>query len=102
MSLLGNRLDQLIRNCQDSQSAGIPIGPDTSLLLAEILLAAADESIEVEFGPLKGFRYVDDYELCFSNLSDAEKALRLIESTLSDFDLDLNPKKQGLKNSPYL
>jgi hypothetical protein len=100
MNLLGNRLDQLIRNCQDSQSAGIPIGPDTSLLLAEILLTAADESIEVEFGALKGFRYVDDYELCFSNLSDAEKALRLIESTLSDFDLDLNPQKTRIEKLP--
>jgi hypothetical protein len=36
--LLGNLLDSLVRCGQDQQTIGIPIGPDTSLLLAEILL----------------------------------------------------------------
>ena len=36
-SLLGNRLDTWIRNAQDGQTVGIPIGPDASLVLAELL-----------------------------------------------------------------
>jgi glycosyltransferase A (GT-A) superfamily protein (DUF2064 family) len=35
---IGNRIDRLVRNGQDGQTMGIPIGPDTSLLIAEILL----------------------------------------------------------------
>lgn len=100
MDLLGNRLDILMRNGQDGQTIGIPIGPDTSLVLAEVLLSSVDDLITRKLDQLKGFRYMDDYELCFSNLSDAETALNEIESALSHFELDLNPKKTKIKQLP--
>ena len=36
-SLVGNRLDLWLRETQDKQTGGIPIGPDTSFLIGEIL-----------------------------------------------------------------
>ena len=43
--LIGNRLDLFARNCRDGQTSGIPIGPDTSFLLSEILLSTIDRII---------------------------------------------------------
>ena len=103
--LIGNRLDLFARNCRDGQTSGIPIGPDTSFLLSEILLSTIDriivDKLKDTFGyEPKGFRYMDDYELCFSNLPEAEIALNHIESTLSQFELGLNPAKTVIKKLP--
>lgn len=103
--LIGNRLDLFARNCRDGQTSGIPIGPDTSFLLSEILLSTVDkiivDKLKETFGyEPKGFRYMDDYELCFSNLPEAEIALNHIESTLSQFELGLNPAKTVIKKLP--
>jgi hypothetical protein len=103
--LLGNSLDQLIRNCQDAQTTGIPVGPDTSFLLSEILLSSIDKYIVKKFhdltgSNLKGFRWMDDYELCFSNSHEAEIALNCIESALSQFELGLNPRKTMIRKLP--
>src|SRR5260370_12762951 len=45
MSLYGNLLDLLVRNAQDGQTIGLPVGPDTSRLLAEIVGTAIDKTI---------------------------------------------------------
>lgn len=84
-SLLGNEIDMLVRNCQDGQTNGIPIGPDTSLLISEVLLSKVDLTLS-KFG-LKGFRYMDDYELVFDSESDALGALSKLEYALLDFEL---------------
>lgn len=47
---VGNQLDQLLRSCQDEQTNGIPIGPDSSLLVAEIILSAIDERLKRHAG----------------------------------------------------
>ena len=100
-ALLGNRLDILTRSTQDDQTIGIPIGPDTSFLLSEILLATIDQIIVSNLGSsLCGFRWADDFELCFSNILEAEMALNAIESALSDFELTLNPRKTVIDQLP--
>ena len=45
LTLLGNRLDFWIRAGQDQQTIGIPIGPDTSLLIAELIMQRCDEEL---------------------------------------------------------
>jgi hypothetical protein len=103
--LLGNNIDKLVRNCQDLQTIGIPIGPDTSYLISEILLSCIDNIIINEFkektnSELKGFRWMDDYELSFSNSHHAEIALNCIDSALSQFELGLNPSKTKIIELP--
>jgi hypothetical protein len=103
--LIGNRLDLFARNCRDGQTTGLPIGPDTSFLLSEILLSSIDKMIvdklrKMDNYKLRGFRYMDDYELCFSNLPDAEIALSHIESSLSQFELALNSRKTVIRKLP--
>ena len=99
-SLLGNRLDILQRSSQDRQTMGIPIGPDTSLVLAEILLTAVDCKLADEVNTENGFRIVDDYELVFETYAQAEEALAALQSLLSQFNLRLNERKTFITDLP--
>lgn len=99
-ALLGNRLDQLSRNIQDAQTSGIPIGPDTSLVIAELVLRAADNMLASELPTRAGFRYIDDYEIPCTSLSQAEDSLRVTESVLANFELQLNPRKTLIAELP--
>lgn len=40
----GNVLDLLSQNLQGAQTIGLPVGPDTSRLLAEVVTSGVDES----------------------------------------------------------
>lgn len=98
-ALIGNILDQLVRNAQDGQTVGIPIGPDTSLLIAEIVLGAVDEKI-IAKRELKAFRYIDDYEFGFKSYAEAENILGLLQEELNNFELSLNPRKTKILKLP--
>jgi len=85
----------------EGQSVGIPIGPDTSLVIAEILLAAIDDALISQYSNLiRGFRHVDDYELSFVNLSQAERVLTTLQGLLAEYELFLNPRKTELCELP--
>src|SRR5262249_45919820 len=49
---------------------------------------------------LSGFRYIDDYELSFATLSDAEHALTELQSVMADYELQLNPRKTTIQELP--
>jgi hypothetical protein len=85
----------------DGQTVGIPIGPDTSLVIAEILLAAIDQSLKTQYpNSIRGFRHVDDYELSFVSMSEAEKILTALQGLLAEYELFLNPLKTQLCELP--
>lgn len=98
--LTGNRLDTLVRNCQDQQSTGIPIGPDTSSLISEIILSAIDRVLPQPNRKLTGYRYADDYELAFDSRSEAELTLGILQEALGEFGLALNPSKTLITELP--
>ena len=99
---LGDLIDKALQSMNEGQTHGIPIGPDTSLVAAEILLAAADRALlSKKGGHFSGFRYVDDYELAFQSLSAAEETLAELEAILASFELHRNPKKTRIVELPY-
>ena len=95
----GNVLDQIIRNSQDQQTLGIHIGPDCSLVVAEIILSAVDIAL-LATGLENGFRYLDDYEFGFGTYSQAQQALADLQGELSKYELHLNPRKTHLVELP--
>lgn len=99
LTLIGNTVDLLVRNSQDAQTVGIPIGPDTSLLISEIILGAVDEKL-MSAGKLKAFRYIDDYEFGCKSYSEAEMILGLLQEELNHFELSLNPRKTSIFKLP--
>lgn len=100
MGLLGNRLDLLIRNGQDGQTVGIPIGPDTSLVIAEILMQRCDAELLDEYPGIRGYRCIDDYELGFRTRTEAENAFHYLEKILAGYELALNPRKTEVVELP--
>lgn len=98
--LLGNKLDFLVRQGQDGQTVGIPIGPDTSLVLAELIMHQCDKALVSKIPGTKGYRFIDDYELSFRTRTEAEEAFHLLENCLSEYELALNPKKTFVSELP--
>lgn len=94
-TLLGNRLDGIVRDCQDGQTIGIPIGPDTSIVLSEIILSECDLKL-----PTNGLRYVDDYEFGFRTYSEAEQCLAELRGILKEFELEINQHKTNIFELP--
>ncbi len=92
-SLWGNELDAWVRREQDNQTFGIPIGPDTSFIIAETILSAIDAELCRRMPEFRGFRHVDDYEAGFLERSKAEEAHRLLEESLREYELALNAEK---------
>jgi hypothetical protein len=99
-TLLGNALDEALRNTQDKQTLGIPVGPVTSDLISELLGAAMDLQLSAENPRLKGMRFVDDYYLYFATRSEAEKALADLHSVTNHFGLEINPLKTKILELP--
>lgn len=97
---LGEKLDRLSRCLQGRQTTGIPIGPDTSLVIAEILLASVDRDLRCKIGSLRGTRSIDDYELYFREKHEAEDALTALQETLAKYNLELNQSKTEILELP--
>jgi hypothetical protein len=94
-TVFGNLIDALMRSCQDGQTIGIPVGPDTSRIISEIILCAVEQQVgQSNFSKLSaGYRYMDDFYLCFSSHVDAEAFLASLRDAILGFDLQLNASK---------
>jgi Reverse transcriptase (RNA-dependent DNA polymerase) len=94
-NLYGNLIDLLSRNTQDAQTIGLPVGPDTSRLIAEIVGSAIDNEVQKKISKSKGrvFRFVDDFTIGCHDTAEAEKALAVIRKAANHFELELNFEK---------
>lgn len=97
-ALLGNRLDKALRDLQDGQTIGLPIGPDASFLLAEILLSSVDR--DLGDSALSAHRWFDDYEFPCQSESEAEELGAKLTRALSAFELQRNNNKTSVRRLP--
>lgn len=100
LNLVGNQLDFWVRNGQDGQTLGLPIGPDTSLVMAELILSAVDSQLLQRVPSLRGFRFMDDYELTFASRSNAEFGLGHLQEAMGNYELALSGEKTVLTDLP--
>lgn len=100
-TMLGNALDRDLRCLNSGQTMGIPIGPDTSLVIAEIITCLMDVQIQTKLKTVKSFRFIDDYYLYCDNYADAEKAFKFIQSLLTEYQLDINEEKTKISKVPF-
>jgi hypothetical protein len=98
-ALLGNHIDLLVRATQDRQSVGIPVGPDTSLIIAEIIATSIDQQIQAS-GITQGLRYVDDFHLYFRSRGACEQAIAALHSACRQYELDINDTKTVIEELP--
>ena len=94
-TVYGNRIDALLRACQDGQTVGIPVGPDSSRIISELILCAIEQQIGADHFARRvgGYRYMDDFFLCFASHVDAESFLAALREAVLGFDLQLNASK---------
>jgi hypothetical protein len=97
--LAGNQIDLLLRATQDRQSVGIPVGPDTSLIIAEIIGTSIDQQIQAA-GVMQGLRYVDDFHLYFRSRGDCEQAIATLHAACRQYELDINDTKTLIEEVP--
>jgi hypothetical protein len=95
----GRQVDDHLRAMQGQQSVGVPIGPDTSLVVAETILGRVDQILGGHIGA-PGMRYVDDYEFGFASAAAAEAGLAALQEVLAEYELALNPRKTTIRELP--
>ena len=93
-------IDKAVRDAQERQSVGIPIGPDSSMVLSEVVLSRVDERLSSQIKSLSGIRIIDDYELYFDNVAEAEHARTLLAHALAEYRFMLNPRKTRVVELP--
>lgn len=98
-ALQGNRIDRALRNSSGGQTIGIPIGPDTSLLIAELILSCIDASLRSKY-VFQGFRYVDDYEIAVTTQGQADSLVANLQQLLTEYELELNALKTRVIELP--
>lgn len=104
MSLYGNLIDLLVRNAQDGQTLGLPVGPDTSRLIAEIVGTGIDKSIQTALKRNRNWsakergamRFVDDYTFGCGSRQEAEVVVAAIRRCANEYELDLNNSKTNI------
>lgn len=92
---LGDRLDILVRYCQENQSIGLPIGPDTSRILSEMICVAIENFLAskiVDFNK-RAVRYVDDIVVGLKNEDNPEQMVSHVAAAFAEFGLEINVEK---------
>ena len=93
---LADRLDLLVRACNRNQTVGIPVGPETSRIVAEIISARIDCDYRSRFPKATADsidRLQDDWTIGVPSLEEAERVLSAISGIYRAFGLDINGSK---------
>ncbi|UWM83214.1 RNA-directed DNA polymerase [Rhizobium sp. SRDI969] len=98
---LGARLDKAIRKGQDNQTIGIPVGPDTSRVIAEIVAVSIDAHVQAKLSISSDsiVRNVDDWYIGFDNVGQAEEAVAVLAAAARDYELEIHPEKTRVLNA---
>lgn len=93
-----NQIDYFQRVMKREETNGVPIGPASSNIVSEIILARIDERLTDS-----GFvfvRFIDDYMGYFDTYEQAEKFIRILSEELARYNLLLNIKKTLIDQLP--
>ncbi len=101
-TLFGNDIDKCVRNTKEGQTLGIPIGPDSSIILSEIIATSIDVELERNFKGIEGLRIIDDYILFFKERYECEEVLSKLNEILKSYELEMNPTKIQILEIPYI
>jgi len=96
---VADRFDALVRACNRNQTVGIPIGPETSRILAEVISSRIDSDFRMVRQELPADavdRLQDDWFLGLKSLEAAESALASIVGVYRSYGLDINGSKTSV------
>lgn len=99
---LADRLDQLLRYCNRNQTVGIPVGPETSRVIAEVVSSRVEESFKLSDHKLHLAdvdRLQDDWFIGCESLDQAEIAISSLIRSYREYGLELNGGKTFIERS---
>lgn len=93
-----NKLDIAVRAGQQGQTIGIPIGPDTSRVISELVVTDVEKIISSSMPDFRErtVRYVDDLIVGLSEDEASQSLLSKISQGLYQYELELNAEKTQL------
>lgn len=97
---IGDYIDEFVRYTQYNQTIGLPIGPDTSHIISEIIGTSLDQHLQNKFPGLVGFRFVDDMYFYFQSYAEAELCLKEIQHIFKEYELQINGDKTKINKLP--
>jgi hypothetical protein len=92
---LGARLDVAVRKGNDNQTIGIPVGPDSSRIISEIVAAAVDVELRDRLKLPRScvLRNVDDWYIGFDTAGQGEDAIAAMATACRTYQLEIHPGK---------
>ena len=98
-----SRLDKAVGAGQEGQTIGIPIGPDTSRIIAELIAVEVEEIAKTHIPnfPTRAVRYVDDMLIGLDEHETAAAVLSGLSLALYEYQLELNADKTGTSGLGY-
>ena len=101
--LVGNIIDEHIRDMCHGQTNGIPQGSVLMDLIAEMVLGYADSEItekiaKEEIEDYRILRFRDDYRIFANSSHDGERILKCITEVMIDLGLKMNPAKTKISS----
>jgi hypothetical protein len=98
-----NKLDVAIQRGNSRETFGIPVGPDTSRIIAEVLLSGLHTNPNAPFARIlegrEGYRLVDDFFIGFDDEASARRCLDALRHALWEYNLHLNDGKTDIRRS---
>jgi len=93
-----NLLDKAVAAGQAGQTIGIPIGPDTSRVLSELIATELEELWRATIPDLdiRAVRYVDDLLVGFAENETADAILSKLSAGLYEYELELSGEKTSV------
>ena len=85
-----NVLDEMVRLTKRNETQGVAIGPATSNIVSEAILARVDEALAGEFVYT---RFIDDYTAYCTTEDEAQDFIRRLAEELGKYKLLLNVRK---------
>jgi len=95
---LGDRIDALLRSCNRDQTVGIPIGPETSRIVAEIISTRLDQHLyeRQRLNQNRADRLQDDWFVGADDLAEAERVLSTLHQVYREYGLEINGSKTSI------
>ncbi|MBX3619081.1 MAG: RNA-directed DNA polymerase [Rhizobacter sp.] len=96
-SLWFNQLDYHQRMIKRKETQGVAIGPATSNVVSEAILARIDERLSKKY---TYYRYIDDYTCYCDKFEEGQEFLRELNAALRQYKLSLNLSKTQVIELP--
>lgn len=90
-----NQLDRAVGSGQNGQTSGLPIGPDTSRIISEMIITEVEETAKLQISDWtdRVVRYVDDMLIGISDTESPSDVLSGLSTALYEYELELNAAK---------